>query len=87
MKATGILRRVDDLGRIVIPKGIRRSLHIYDGDIMEIYVDNERGGIFFCKCQTDENAASLLRQAAEMLSNDHSDYRDYINYIADSLGE
>ena len=39
MKATGVIRRIDDLGRIVIPKEIRRSLKINEGDSLEIYVD------------------------------------------------
>ena len=37
MKATGIVRRIDDLGRIVIPKEIRRTLHIRESDPLEIY--------------------------------------------------
>ena len=41
MKSTGVVRRVDDLGRIVIPKEIRRTLIIRDGEELEIYVDNE----------------------------------------------
>ena len=41
MKATGIVRRIDDLGRIVIPKEIRRTLRIREGDPLEIYVDRE----------------------------------------------
>jgi AbrB family looped-hinge helix DNA binding protein len=41
MKATGILRRVDDLGRIVIPKEIRRTLRIHEGDALEIYIDDD----------------------------------------------
>lgn len=41
MKTTGVVRRIDDLGRIVIPKEIRKTLHIRDGESMEIYVDNE----------------------------------------------
>ncbi len=40
MKATGIVRRIDDLGRIVIPKEIRRSLRIREGDPLEIYIQN-----------------------------------------------
>ena len=40
MKTTGIVRRIDDLGRIVIPKEVRRALHIEEGDPLEIYVDN-----------------------------------------------
>ena len=41
MRATGIVRRVDDLGRIVIPKEIRRSLGIYEGEPLEIYLEND----------------------------------------------
>lgn len=42
MKATGIVRRIDELGRIVIPKEIRRILHIREGDPIEIYTDDDR---------------------------------------------
>lgn len=41
MKTTGIIRRIDDLGRIVIPKELRRSLRIKNGDTLEVFVDNE----------------------------------------------
>ena len=41
MKATGIVRRIDDLGRVVIPKDIRRTLHLREGDPLEIYIDND----------------------------------------------
>ena len=41
MKATGIVRRIDDLGRIVIPKEIRRTLHIRETDPMEIFTDRK----------------------------------------------
>lgn len=46
MKATGIVRRIDDLGRVVIPKEIRRSIGIREGDPMEIFLDNDKGVIF-----------------------------------------
>lgn len=42
MKATGVIRRIDDLGRIVIPKEIRRSLKINEGDSVEIFVDDNK---------------------------------------------
>ena len=41
MKATGIVRRIDDLGRIVVPKEIRRTLRIREGDALEIFTDRE----------------------------------------------
>ena len=42
MKATGIIRRIDDLGRVVIPKEIRKNLRIKEGDNLEIFVENEK---------------------------------------------
>ena len=42
MKATGIVRRIDDLGRIVIPKETRDVLDLHDGDPMEIFLDGEQ---------------------------------------------
>ena len=41
MKATGMVRRVDDLGRVVIPKEIRRSMGIKEGEPLEIYLEND----------------------------------------------
>lgn len=46
MKATGIVRRIDDLGRVVIPKEIRRTLRIREGDPLEIYTNTDGGVIF-----------------------------------------
>lgn len=45
MKATGIVRKIDDLGRVVIPKEIRRTLGIVEGDPLEIYTDRDGGVI------------------------------------------
>lgn len=41
IKTTGIVRRIDDLGRIVIPKEIRRAMRIYEGDPLEIFFDTD----------------------------------------------
>mgnify|MGYP003390658125 CR=1 FL=1 len=41
MKATGIVRRIDDLGRVAIPKEIRRNLRIKEGDNLEVFVEGE----------------------------------------------
>ena len=46
MKATGIVRRIDDLGRVVIPKEIRRTMRIREGDPLEIYTDRNGEVIF-----------------------------------------
>lgn len=48
MKATGIVRHVDDLGRVVIPKEIRRACNIREGDPLEIFLD-EDGAVVFRK--------------------------------------
>ena len=42
MKSTGMVRRIDDIGRIVIPKGLRDMLNIEEGQPMELFVDNEK---------------------------------------------
>lgn len=42
MKATGIVRRIDDLGRVVIPKEIRRTLKISEGDPLEIFIEDDK---------------------------------------------
>ena len=55
MKATGIVRRIDDLGRVVIPKEIRRTLHIREGDPSQItWTQSER---FSLACWIWQNAA------------------------------
>ena len=46
MKATGIVRRIDDLGRVVIPKEIRRTMRIREGDPLEIYTEKDGEVIF-----------------------------------------
>lgn len=51
MKATGIIRRIDDLGRVVILKEIRRNLGIYEGEPLEIYLVD--GGVVFRKFETN----------------------------------
>ena len=46
MKATGIVRRIDDLGRVVIPKEIRRTMRIREGDPLEIFTTGDGEGVF-----------------------------------------
>lgn len=49
MKATGIVRRIDELGRVIIPKEIRRMLHINEGNPLEIYLTEDGNGVIFQK--------------------------------------
>lgn len=56
MKATGIIRRVDDLGRVVIPKEIRRTLGIKEGEPMEIFTEKDGQVIFKKYSPIDESA-------------------------------
>lgn len=58
MKATGIVRRIDDLGRVVIPKEIRRTLRIREGDPLEIYIATD-GEVIFKNIRLSESLRSL----------------------------
>lgn len=58
MKATGIVRRIDDLGRVVIPKEIRRTLRIREGDPLEIYTATD-GEVIFKNIRLSESLLSL----------------------------
>lgn len=66
MKATGIVRRIDDLGRIVIPKEIRRSFRIKEGDPLEIFTDAE-GEVIFKKYSPIGELSNFANQYAEVL--------------------
>lgn len=66
MKATGIVRRIDDLGRVVIPKEIRRTMRIREGDPLEIYTDRE-GEVIFKKYSPIGELAAFAGQYAETL--------------------
>ena len=66
MKATGIVRRVDDLGRIVIPKEIRRTLRIREGDPLEIYTEKD-GGVIFRKYSPMGDLQDFAAQMCEAI--------------------
>jgi len=66
VKATGIVRRIDDLGRIVIPKEIRRTLRIREGDPLEIYVDRE-GEVILKKYSPVSELGDFAKQYADSL--------------------
>ncbi len=67
MKATGIVRRIDDLGRVVIPKEIRRTMRIREGDPLEIYTDNN-GEVIFKKYSQIGELSLFINQYAEILN-------------------
>lgn len=68
MKATGIVRRIDDLGRVVIPKEIRRTLRIREGDPLEIFTDRE-GGVILKKYSPIGELSDFSREYAESLNS------------------
>ena len=72
MKATGIIRRIDDLGRVVIPKEIRRNCNIREGEPLEIFLQD--GGVVFKKYNPDyrDKLTNTLRNAADY----YDDYED-----------
>jgi AbrB family transcriptional regulator, stage V sporulation protein T len=66
MKATGIVRRIDDLGRVVIPKEIRRTLRIREGDPLEIFVDRD-GEVILKKYSPISELSHFAQEYAESL--------------------
>lgn len=66
MKATGIVRRIDDLGRVVIPKEIRRTLRIREGDPLEIFTDKE-GQVILKKYSPIGELSEFAKEYAESL--------------------
>ena len=67
MKATGIVRRIDELGRIVIPKEIRRTMRIREGDPLEIFTNND-GGVVFKKYSLMGGLSDFSGQLCDALS-------------------
>ena len=67
MKATGIVRRIDDLGRVVIPKEIRRTMRIREGSPLEIYTDRE-GEVIFKKYSPVGEMSSFAYQYVDTLN-------------------
>ena len=92
MKATGIVRRIDDLGRVVIPKEIRRTLRLRDGDPMEIFTDRE--GTVILKKYSPIGAGKILGNTAVITDRDQviavsgSSVRDLLEkQISDRLAD
>lgn len=67
MKATGIVRRIDDLGRVVIPREIRKNLGIAEGDPLEIFVDENEKMVCFQKYNV--SLKSIIIEAIQKVEN------------------
>ncbi|MFW5991984.1 MAG: AbrB/MazE/SpoVT family DNA-binding domain-containing protein, partial [Halanaerobiaceae bacterium] len=69
MKATGIVRRIDDLGRVVIPKEIRRTMRIREGEPLEIFVDRE-GEVILKKYSPIGELSEFAQEYADALAEE-----------------
>jgi len=79
MKSTGITRRIDDLGRVVIPKEIRRSLKIREGDAFEIYVDEVSRMVCYQKLDVNNDICTELDRLLDKYDYDFDEVsKDYI---------
>lgn len=92
MKATGLVRRIDDLGRIVIPKEIRRQLGIKESEPMELYIDTDDRDIILRKCEVslEEHLDSFNDLVQEYGDRNHeqlSEIRKHIREIKQLLKE
>ena len=80
MDKTGIVRRVDDLGRVVIPKEIRKKFMIHDGEPLELFIDEEDCMIGYKKYNTISNINTKLENISKSISEFIED-DTYINYV------
>ena len=86
MKATGIIRRVDDLGRIVLPKEIRRKFGITDGIPMEIFTNSD--GIVLKKYNTSEELLSVVSVLEEAVDDSVDAFeREKVSEIREHIKE
>ena len=84
MKATGVVRRIDELGRIVIPKEIRKTLRIHEGENLEIYVDGQNSIILkkYSLINKIEDFAQNLTDSVYMIMKKNILITDMDNVIA-----
>ena len=68
MRATGIVRRVDDLGRVVIPKEIRRTLRIKEGAPMELFIEDD--SVIFKKYDVSASSKEVIEKAVSFVFDD-----------------
>lgn len=90
MMATGIIRRIDDLGRVVIPKEIRRSMNIHEGDPLEIYTDPAENAIVFIPYKAmgyDEKIKNLMEELYIEMTwyNDREEFHRAYDYLCEAF--
>ena len=96
MKANGIIRRVDDVGRVVIPKEILRSLYIREGDPLEIFLNKVEGQTVVCFRKYETSFLPTLTALADTINDEmienatngqRYEVRKHFNEIAKILKE
>lgn len=96
MRTTGIIRRIDELGRVVIPREIRKTCGIHEGDPLEIFMDRNNGQPVVCFCKYETSFLSSLNALAdaiddEMINNElygqQNEIRNHFNEIIKILKE
>ena len=70
MQSTGIVRRVDDLGRVVIPKEIRRRYKITEGTPLELFIDDRRNQIILQRYDSVNDVSTMLEFALDAVTED-----------------
>ena len=83
MRATGIIRRIDDLGRVVVPKEIRRSLGIKERDPLEIFTTRD-GEIIFKPYQEDSRVVDNFIEAFKEM--DITDKKEIVKMLVEEMG-
>jgi len=68
MKSTGMIRRIDDLGRVVIPKEIRKHLDIREGDPLEIFIESD--GVTFRRYDETANVADAVNRLSKYIESE-----------------
>lgn len=86
MKATGMIRGIDNLGRVVIPMEIRRNLGISSGDPLEIFTDNE-GHIMLKKYDPSPKIVNQVKMLQDMINNNTNYDPEVINKAVGLLSE
>lgn len=80
MKVTGIVRRIDDLGRIVIPKAVLKALKLEEGDPMEFFLE-EDGGMVLRKYNVSAGVLDRVKEALALMEVDNPYYDDLSKLI------